>query len=215
MPSCRMPRLTTVSTLGCTLWVLCALPGDRLLVRAQNTQETRLSAATQVEEIYIARSVPESRTAPTAFCAQQRIGFGGATLEGQYTFRSTATQTSDGRMIDTNAKKIGSIHLCVGPTSDPTISNFYGEGFLGRTPFKGIGECHPRKHDFPERGLNMWNCFLDLSGLPSAYVGGLLTTNTMTSLQSLGMETDPRGYTQASIATIRLWKKRAEHQAPQ
>jgi hypothetical protein len=210
MPYCRIPCLITVSALGCTLWILGALPGNQSPLRAQNAEGTRLPAATQVEEIYIARSVPESRTAPTAFCAQERSGFSGARVEGQYMFRSIATQTSDGRMIDTNVKTIGSIHLCLGSTSDAAISNLYGDILLGHTSFRGMGECHRQKADFPEKGLNVLSCFLNLSGLPSPYIGGLLTTNSMTSLKSIGMETDPSGYTQTSIATIRLWKKRVE-----
>ena len=59
---------------------------------------------------------------------------------------------------------------------------------------------------FPEAGLYPVHCHLKLSGMPMPYVGGLLTTNTMTSNARLGGETDPAGYTQASIATIRLWK---------
>jgi hypothetical protein len=111
-------------------------------------------------------------------------------------------------MIETNMKVIGSIHTCNGPTADPSVPNFYGEGFLGSTPFKGIGECRVhRKDDFPERGIRAAICFLDLSGLPGGYVGGLLTTNSMGSLKR-GLESDPPGYTQTSIATIRLWRKR-------
>jgi hypothetical protein len=198
----------SVSHLTASGFALCVF-STQSLAPAQNTQESRLPGATQAEEIYIVRSVPESLTPPTAFCALERIGFSGPNFEGQYTFRSTATSASDGRMVDMNVKTIGSIHLCTGPTSDPTIINFYGEGLLGRTPFKGLGECR-RRPDLPERGLVALNCFLNLSGLPSQFVGGLLTTNSMGSRSRLGMETDPPGYTQSSIATIRLWKKRTE-----
>jgi hypothetical protein len=111
-------------------------------------------------------------------------------------------------MIDMNVTAIGNIHACFGPVQNTGIYNWYAEGALGSTAFKGNGECHRRKEDFPERGLRTANCFLDLSGLPSEYVGGLLTTNSMTSLKNQGMETDPPGYTQVSIATIRLWRKR-------
>jgi hypothetical protein len=111
-------------------------------------------------------------------------------------------------MIDPNVKTIGSIRMCNGPTVDPSVFNFYGEGFLGSMPFRGVGECHGGKRDFPERGIGTTSCFLHLSGLPSQYVGGLLTTNTMWSRKGQGMETDLPGYTQASIATIRLWRKR-------
>lgn len=42
------------------------------------------------------------------------------------------------------------------------------------------------------------------------YVGGLLTTNTLTSRAAFGGDSDPPGYTQASIATIRLWKGKSK-----
>jgi len=65
------------------------------------------------------------------------------------------------------------------------------------------------KLDFPEQGLNSFRCWLDLSDLPAEYVGGLLTTSTVNSAHKMiGTETIPEGYTQASIATVRLWKKR-------
>jgi Lipocalin-like domain len=178
-------------------------------VSAQDARETQPSTSTQVEEIYVVRSVPESSTTPTEFCARERTGLGGATFEGQYTFRSTATRTSDGRMIDTNVRTIGSLHICGDrATPDSITYKWYGEGTLGGTSFKGIGECHVGESDFPERGLRAVNCLLDLSGLPSGYVGGVLTSNTLWSRKPQGMSTDPPGYTQASIATIRLWRKR-------
>ena len=192
---------------GVSAFVLAALAACS--VGAQDAREAQPAASTQVEEIYVVRSVRESSTAPTEFCAQERIGFGGVTGESRFTFRSTATQASDGRMTDTNVKTIGSLHSCfTSPTPDAIVSKWYGEGTLVSTPFKAIGECRLGKPDFPERGLTAMNCRLDLSGLPSGYVGGLLTTNTMWSLKGQGMETDPPGYTQASIATIRLWRKR-------
>ena len=66
------------------------------------------------------------------------------------------------------------------------------------------------QHLIVEKGLTANNCFLDLSRIPRPYLGGLLTTNSMVSLNTLGLETEPRGYTQSSIATIRLWKERSE-----
>jgi len=110
-------------------------------------------------------------------------------------------------MIDTNAKTVGSMHFCRHRTT-PDSFTWYGESALGNTSFKGVGECHGAKADFPEQGIRTVSCFLRLSGLPTEYVGGLLTTNTMWSLKGQGMETDPPGYTQNSIATIRLWRKR-------
>ena len=190
---------------GVSAFVLAALAACS--VSAQDTRETQPSAPTQVEEIYVVRSVPESSSAPTEFCAKERIGFDGATYEGRFAFQSTAIQASDGRMIDTNMRTVGSLHICRSRTT-PDSYIWYGEGTLASTQFKGVGECHGGKPDFPEQGTGSTSCFLHLSGLPSQYVGGLLTTNTMWSLKGQGMETDPPGYTQASIATIRLWRKR-------
>ena len=114
-------------------------------------------------------------------------------------------------MVDANIKTIGSGHGCFGRTAaDPTIGNFYLDLHLGNTELRGIGDCRQAKSDFPERGLSAWRCFLYLSDPLGGYIGGLLTTNTITSLKDVGLETDPLGYTQSSIATIRLWKKRPE-----
>ena len=174
---------------------------------AQSTQQTHLDKP-QVEEIYIGRSVREAHaTNPTAYCDQTNTNMS-ATSEDRFTFRSTATRASDGRVVDTNIQVIGNLHACFGPTADPAISNFYAEGNFGSIAFKGIGECRVVKPNFPEPGLFPLRCFLDLSGLPAEYVAGELTTNSVLSREVLGTETDPPGYTQASIATIRLWKVR-------
>ncbi len=167
-----------------------------------------IAQAVNVEEIYVVRSVREARITPTEFCAKARTGMEHATLEDQFTFRSVATSISDGRLVDANVKTIGSIHDCFGPTTNPAIFDFYGDIVVGRTAFKGFGKCQLAKSDFPEQGLRVFQCFLDLADLPTEYIGGLLTTNSISSLKAFGTETEPPGYTQASIATIRLWKKR-------
>jgi hypothetical protein len=154
--------------------------------------------------------VRESRVAPTEYCSRTKTGFISDFFEDQYTFRSTATSAYDGRLVDANIKTIGSGHGCIGRTADPSILNFYLDLQLGHTALKGIGECHLAKSDFPERGLIALSCFLTLSDPLGRYVGGQLTANSITSLKAVGLETDPSGYTQPSIATIRLWKKRAE-----
>ena len=162
----------------------------------------------RVEAIYIARSMRESRIPLTEFCARTKIGFGSATLEDQYTFRSTATRAADGLMVDANVNTIGRLHACFGSTSDPTTVNFYAEGVLGGVPFTGSGDCRALKQDFPEPGIAVYRCFLELRDLPNRYVGGQLTTNTVVSRNTIGDKSDPPGYTQPSIATVRLWKRR-------
>ena len=211
MLSCRVPHWMNVNAFGCMLGALGVLLGTQSLARAQNTQKAGRTAQTsQVEEIYIARSVRESRVAPTKYCAQTKTGFNSDYFEDQYTFRSTATRASDGRMVEANIKTIGSGHGCFGRTADPAILSFYLDLQLGHTALRGIGDCRQAKSDFPEQGLIALHCFLNLSDPLGRYVGGQLTTNSIKSLKDVGLETDPLGYTQPSIATIRLWKKRAE-----
>jgi hypothetical protein len=85
--------------------------------------------------------------------------------------------------------------------------NFYAEGVLGQISFSGRGEC-VTEPDYPEAGLTFQRCFLQLGELPDPYVGGQLTTNTINSRAPLGGVSDPPGYTQQSVATVRLWKRR-------
>jgi len=165
-------------------------------------------AGDRVEEIYVVRSMLESRGAPTEFCGEDRTRLGKAQVEDQYTFRSTAIRGSDGLMIDANVQTVGRLRACFGATSDPALPSFYAEGALGAVTFTGRGECRTAKRDYPEPGIVVARCFLELSDLPSGYVGGQLTTNTITSRIRLGDKSDPPGYTQASIATVRLWRRR-------
>ncbi len=166
-------------------------------------------AVTQaVEEIYVLRSWRESRGAPTEFCAEARTRVGPARVEDYFTLRSTATRASDGLITDANVQTVGRLHACFGPTSDPDVSSFYTEGNIGAVTFTGRGECRAVRRDYPEPGLYFMRCSLELSGLPSGYTGGQLTSNTINSRSNIGEKTDPPGYTQASIATVRLWKRR-------
>ena len=164
--------------------------------------------ADRVEEIYVVRSMRESRGAPTEFCGEARTRFANVGAEDQYTFRSTAIRGSDGLMINANVQTVGRLRACFGATSDPALFNFYGEGALGTATFTGRGECRVVKQDYPEPGIQFLRCFLDLSDLPKGYVGGQLTTSSINSRNVLGDKSDPLGYTQPSIATIRLWKQR-------
>ena len=112
------------------------------------------------------------------------------------------------KSFKTKDTRAAELRACFGATSEPARQNFYAEIKLGSISFRGNGECRAVKVDFPEAGLFPVRCQLVLSGLPAPYVGGLLTTNTMTSKAAFGGDTDPPGYTQASIATIRLWKSK-------
>lgn len=211
---CRVSHESSVRTCARILWILTALLESHPLLSAQSTgRSNRTEKISELEEIYVARSVRESRIPPTAFCAGTKTGFNSDAFEDRYTLRSIASRASDGRIVDANVSTIGMGHACFGRTPDPAILNFYLELQLGKAMLTGIGNCRVTKSGFPEQGLIVWHCFLSLSDPFGEYVGGQLTSNTITSRKELGLETDPVGYTQSSIAAIRLWKKRAPHQA--
>ena len=161
-----------------------------------------------VEEIVILRSLRLSRSKPTDFCAPARTGFPPATSEDRYDFLAVATDAGSGKVTSASGPRAGTLHACFGPSGEPGISSFYAEGEVGSMPLVGRGQCRTTKRDYPEAGITVMTCQLDLTGLPSEYVGGQLTTNTLGSRTLLGADTDPPGYTQPSIATVRLWRKR-------
>jgi hypothetical protein len=163
-----------------------------------------------VEEIYIARSLREARVAPTDFCGEAKTGFK-SSIEDRYSFRAIAIEGLDGQMTNANVKEIGSGHGCLGQIGDTGNYNFYLELRLGKTVLQGIGDCRTAKADYPEPGLVAFHCALDLTDPAGRYVGGQLTTSTMNSRKLLGDKSDPPGYVQPSIATVRLWKRRADH----
>jgi len=185
------------------LWTLCAGFSNEAF---QGSRSDSISGD-GVEAIYIARSIRESQVTATKFCEQTKTGFS-ARFETRFTFRSTTTRPTDGLITNTNVNKIGSLHACFGPTSDPTTFNFYAEGVLGNVTFTGTGDCRILKQGFPEPGISSLRCFLELRDLPTGYVGGLLTSNSVDSRNPIGENSDPPGYTQPSIATVRLWKRR-------
>jgi len=167
------------------------------------------AANAEVEDIVILRSLRLSRIAPTGFCAPARTGFSAATIEDRYDFKAVATDAASGKITNATDVRVGAVHACFSPTSDSEVVSFYAEGEVGGMPLVGHGQCRTTRRDFPETGISLLTCHLDLTGLPSAYVGGQLTTNSVNSRAIVGPDTDPPGYTQVSIATIRLWKKRS------
>jgi hypothetical protein len=161
------------------------------------------------EEIYILRSIREPQEATTGWCARSRTGFEPIPADAERFFSFWSVQTEpDGKVTETKRARVATLRACFGATSEPPRQNFYAEIKVGALSFIGSGECLALKIDFPEPGLFPVRCQLVLSGLPAPYIGGLLTTNTITSKAAFGGDTDPSGYTQASIATIRLWKSK-------
>ncbi|HWY60865.1 MAG TPA: hypothetical protein VNW15_03095 [Rhizomicrobium sp.] len=196
-----------------TFWTGLVLAIAMLGVRA-NAQAVRdvhqVVRASPIEEIYIARSLRETRVVPTDFCGEAKTGFK-SSIEDRYSFRAIAIEGSDGRITNANVKEIGSGHGCLGQIGDTGNYNFYLELRLGKTVLQGIGDCRTGKADYPEPGLVAFHCALDLTDPAGRYAGGQLTTSTMNSRKLLGDKSDPPGYVQPSIATVRLWKRRVDH----
>jgi hypothetical protein len=163
-----------------------------------------------LEEIYVLRSIREPQPTAAGRCDSSTTGFEPylSDAERLFSFWSVSTQPASGRIVDAKSERVAELRGCFGPTSDRARQNFYAEVRLGTISFRGSGECQALLIDFPEPGLFPVRCQLVLSGPPAPFVGGLLTTNTITSKASFGDASDPPGYVQASIATIRLWKAR-------
>jgi hypothetical protein len=182
------------------LWV-CATPAGNAVAA---------EPATALEDIYILRSIREPRDPVADWCSSAKTGFAPFAKDAErfFSFWTVGVQPTDGKVVQAKDTRAAELHACFGPTGERARQNFYAEIKLGSISFRGDGECLAVKVDFPEAGLFPVRCQLILSGLPAPYVGGLLTTNTMTSKAAFGGDTDPPGYTQASIATIRLWKSK-------
>jgi hypothetical protein len=187
-----------------------AVIGIAVLITSGALAMAASAAASDVEEIYVLRSVRETRAQPpTDACATAQSKLADPAWEDHYTFRSIAVHNDDGRVLDTDVKPVGTILGCFGRTADAAILDFYGEAMINGIAAKASGKCHLTKTDFPEKGIRLFACMFELNDLPLEYAGGQLTTNSLTSPQLFGTQSDPAGYTQVSIATIRLWKKRA------
>jgi hypothetical protein len=174
-------------------------------------------APESTEEIYVLRSIREQHPSVANWCAATKTGFEPFATDPERSFSFWSVSSVGGKLVNAKAARVAELRGCFGPTPERARQSFYAEIKLGSLSFHGSGECLALAVDFPEPGLFPVRCQLVLRGLPAPYVGGLLTTNTLTSKAAFGGESDPPGYTQASIATIRLWKaqkKKTEETRP-
>lgn len=171
-----------------------------------------VASANAREEIYVLRSLREERTAKSTWCTAERAGFAPFNseflIDDRFTMWAVHVPPGNGRVADAKSSKAGDLRACFGLTADPKVINFYAEAQISGLSMVGKGDCLVVRRDFPEQGFATFRCYLDLRGLPPAYVGGLLTTSSVNSKALLGSESDPPGYVQPSIATIRLWRAR-------
>ena len=119
-------RRRLMKVLACRIGGVSLLLMTAVVVDAQSPQTGR-RVGSQVEEIYIARSVPDAQIPPTEFCAPAKTGFGDAMAEYRFSFRSVSTNTSDARLLNSIVKSIGSFHGCFGPTANPMSFNAFAE----------------------------------------------------------------------------------------
>src|SRR5688572_9107155 len=187
--------------------VLCALA-----TCVTSSSRGEASAQESLEEIYVLRSIRERQATVPSWCAASKTGFEPFATDAERSFSFWSVSTLGGQVVDPKATRVAELRGCFGATAERPRQHFYAEIKLGALTFQGKGECLALAVDFPEAGLFPVRCQLVLSGLPAPYVGGVLTTNTLTSKAAFGAETDPPGYTQASIATIRLWKAKKKSQ---
>ena len=211
----RRPAPTRSSlTAAAAVIILCALSACAAPSPSTSPPESAPAEAappeSEVESIYVLRSIREQPAPSSEGCAASQTGFEPfpADAERFFSFWSVRTGAEDGKVIDAKQARVAELRGCFGPTEDRARQHFSAEIELGGMSFRGKGECLALAVDVPEAGLFPVRCQLVLSGLPAPFVGGLLTTNTITSQASFGGETNPPGYTQASMATIRLWKTR-------
>jgi hypothetical protein len=184
-------------------------PGFVTLLMTGGATGESLPEAAVVEEIHVLRSIREPASQEPDYCRTERIGFAPFAKDAERHFAFWSVQTDhNGRVIDARHARVATLRGCFGATDTPARQNFHAAIALGDLTMTGRGECLALQLDVPEKGLFPVRCHLVLSNLPLPYVGGLLTTNTITSAAAFGAESDPPGYAQASIGTIRLWKQR-------
>lgn len=182
----------------------CSTAGDP---RPDHAERTVTASSATVEDIYVLRSLREARSAPDGFCDPAKIGFK-ATIQDRYSFKAVATLPGDGKVVDTLSNEAGKILGCFNWVPGLREYNFFAGATIAGLSATGTGRCNVIAADLPEPGITSAHCFLVLSNLLAPYVPGVLTTNTVISRKVIGTESDPPGYTQPSIATIRLWRKR-------
>lgn len=183
---------------------LSGVLGVLALLPQVGTAHAQGAGASPNEEIYVLRSLRETRVAPTDFCSKLEA----PTSEDNYTFYAPAVNSETGLITNLKAKAVGNIHGCFGKSAEAGVFKFYGVFETNGITGKANGDCRSGKPDFPEAGIKTFACFFELSDLPAPYVGGQLSTNSVNSKNITGEASDPPGYMQVSIATIRLWKKR-------
>lgn len=119
-------------------------------------------------------------------------------------FWSSRTRASDGEVVRTQPRQIGTATACMLIT-DPTfpaggVAPMYIEGTAGDVNFTGTGECTLASNDVPVPGVILAGCNLYISADPSqGLIGGIATSNSI--LNPLGIP----DFRAESYWTLRLY----------
>jgi hypothetical protein len=198
-------QLAFFCALGASLFSTFALTGCSSLSPAPI-----VTSSDSHEDIFVMRSRRDERVPNSAWCSKERTGAdpypSGYQLEDVVSMWSISVQAEDARTTSLETRQVGYLRTCLGTSADPKAASFYFEGKIGQISISGSGPCAVTGADFPQVGLSTASCRVIIRSVSAPYVGGQLTTNTLGSRAVLGGQTDPRGYTQQSVATLRLWR---------
>jgi hypothetical protein len=174
------------------------MTGKAVLIAVASIFLAMSAEASDLEDIYILRSIREPQASTTDGCAASRTGFEPFPADAElfFSFWSVRLEPEDGKVVDARQKRVAELRGCFGPTNEPARQNFYAEVRRGAISFHGRGECQALKIDFPETGLFPGRCHLILSGLPApfagaAMIGGLAASTA--SAQDSGRNSGPLG----------------------
>ncbi len=159
------------------------------------------------EEIFVFRTARTQHTVgATAACKDAPFP---SANEDYYELWSIALRASDSRVVKTHQSKVGGFTACLGQLVKDQPVQMYATGTVAKVPWVGAGECRVLMSQPPVHKALAFTCHLNLSGLPSDYAGGFLTSSTLAPL--LGKDQPPSahvpGYLSTSVVTVRLWKK--------
>jgi hypothetical protein len=192
--------------------VAILLAGGNMGCTSTPSAPSSASVSISYEDIFVLRSERKERITTSTWCTPERAGFaplsGPSLLEDRFHFWSVETRVADGRIANVQAADLGEARACFGATESRAVFNFYLETTLSGLAISGKGDCTVVLADKPEKNMYLSRCTAPLRVASDAYVGGLLVTNSMTTSEvTFGLQTNPPGYTQVSIATVRLWRR--------
>lgn len=173
------------------------------------------------EDVFVYRVVRVTRASVGSECAGAGFRVSG---QGNYEFTALSVRDTSGEVTFEVKQKVGESLGCFGPRSDSAPMPFYSRLNINGIKAVGRGECATRYEDFPEPHVIIQDCWLKLENLSAGYVGGFVTMNSLATTGGApntaaardctggpcgrGYESNPPGYFQTSVATMRVWRQR-------